>query len=308
MPPYLGLIFTVLGAAGSFVSIVWFIWWIVDRAKKKRKKKPPAKKIPDKFYTKWSLWLALAGLIVSIIFGVLGQCHSKKIEEIKLNKIDSVIGRQENEEPPRVDTIIQVLQKEKGKEPKDTIQVPDTSTTRIRDPKLDSTCAIIYLEGDSASERDAQALKNFLMSGERKSRFQQYPFRYYPFEKKDVKWFRRNKLLAKGKGETNSVATIYFGDSTTGWIARRIYYAATEGKTGVVFKEKYGVHQYYPSDRTNEGNGVLKDLLIEGFGCEGLDKTDEKLSGYDFVIIIPPYHLNIYTLDSIMESLHPPQE
>lgn len=183
----------------------------------------------------------------------------------------------------------------------------DEDTTKIIKPD-DTTCAIIYLEGDSVSESEAKALQHFLLH-ERKSRFQKYTFRYYPLVPQNIEWFRRSNLLTAEKGGTNPIARVYFNDSNYHILAYRLYLAALEGLNGVVYKEKYiPLGQYYPPDNTNKGNGVLKNFLFTDYSFDRLDKSDKKLCGYDFVILIPPYYLNIYTLDSIMEGLHPPQE
>lgn len=165
----------------------------------------------------------------------------------------------------------------------------------------DTTCVIVYLEGDTVGKRCASILKDFLHK-KRKSRFQHYPFKYYQLEPRDAIWIRANFNLSKEINGTNSIAYVYYNDSNNHKNAYRLYLSAMEALSGVVFSEKFS--GTYDSDKTNEGNGVLEGCLFTDFGCELLEKDAKLLCGYEYVIVIPPYYLNV----PLFDSLYPPTE
>ena len=305
MTPFWGWFFAILGGIGSVVSIVWFISWLVERLKKKKKK--TTKKIPpDKFFTKWGFWLSLLGLLVSIFFGVWGLCSQKVKGEIQSNGTVSDTDKQENQTPSRVDTLVISPQE---KMPTDTVQVPDSNALKVKDPKLDSTCAIFYLEGDHRAERYANEMKDFLCF-KRKSLFQSFLLKYYPVVPQNSDWFFTKFPLAEGKEGINPDVLIYYnnGNSDRIKLAERLLRCLKEGIFGIVYTEKFVGGGFDPSTSSNKRNGVLDTSYYVDVSCLPLEQQDKKLQDYDFAIVIPPYYLNTHIRDSIMESLHPPQE
>ncbi len=260
------------------------------------------------------LWISLVGVIVTAIpvgfllwDKIFGTVEKHQKEESSLH--DSQLIVSDNETSSRVDTANQEIPgaekpKDNSWKPSSVLAPSKETTVKKTEYKLNDTCLIIYLEGDSIAKKEAEALHDFLSYNKRKSLFQEYAINYYRLKPtNDTNWFLAHKLLSTEKGGTNPSARVFYSEQLNGL---RLYLAATEGLIGVVFKEKYTAPGQYNQDETNRGHGVFKGFLITEFSPVLLDRSDKRLSSYDFVIVIPPYYLNTPTIDSIMESCHPP--
>lgn len=258
------------------------------------KKKTPKKKLTNRQIAIRVLWITAVGVVITAIpafFIIRNEIReaSKKRKEAGIPYVTDSSSTHTNEEfSPKTETLL-VIQKDE-EEPSDTV-------IEVEEEPFDSTCAIFYLKGDSIAERDARAVKDFLINATKVSRIIQNPFISYPIFEQDTSWFDHFYPLVKSNTDTNKDVRIYSNRSEYISYEWRPYYYLKEGRWGTKYREyRNGVIRY---DGVG-GNDQLRNLVFFNDIHEPVVDTTMDLEDWDIAIVIPPFFLT----EPVLESLY----
>lgn len=174
---------------------------------------------------------------------------------------------------------------------------PDSNVQPAKDPKFDSTCTIIYLKGDSIAEKDARAMKDYLLNARKVSRIRQNPFKYYSILEQDTSWFDLFYPLVKSKTDTNKDVRIYCNKAEYIGYAWRPYYYLKEGRWGTKYREYRNGNIRYDGIG---GNDQLRNIVFFNDIYEPVVDTTMDFEDWEIGIVIPPYFLT----EAVLESLY----